>query len=504
MESPVILETLHIRKEFSGVVALDDVSIGVAKGEVHALLGENGAGKSTLIKILSGALVPTSGEVRLDGIAYAQLTPVLSQRLGISVIYQELALVPYLPVYENIFLGGELRSGLFVRKAAMIAGAKELLESLRIDLDPRVLVKELSIAQRQIVEIVKAVRRELRILIMDEPSASLTTTEVEAMFGLIGRLKAQGRTIIYISHRIEELFRISDRITVLRDGRYIDTVRTPEVTRKQLVSLMVGRDLVEQFPRRSRSLGDVALEVKGLNAGGFLTDIALSVRKGEILGIAGLVGAGRTTLARILFGADSVESGEIVLGGRRTRLGSPAEAIRAGVALIPEDRKEQGVLLKMSVLHNITLPSVKSISRFLFISDRKDRAVAALYISRLRIKTPTVGQAVMNLSGGNQQKIVIAKWLATNVNVLVLDEPTRGIDVGAKQEIYELMNELAADGMALIMISSEMPELIGMSDRIIVMREGSIAGELSKDEVSQEKILHLASSGDTTEAEDES
>ncbi|MGI6777818.1 MAG: sugar ABC transporter ATP-binding protein [Acetivibrionales bacterium] len=499
MSDKKILELKGITKEYPGVLALDNVSMDFNKGEVHALLGENGAGKSTLIKVLSGAIIPNRGEIVFEGDTYGYMTPALAQKLGIGVIYQEFNLVPSLSVADNIFLGDEIRKGIIRDRKQMMKKSEELLSSLKINISPAALISDLSVAYRQIVEIVKAVSKNVKVLIMDEPSAPLTNNEVEAMFELIKRLKSQGVTIIYISHRIEELFRISDRVTVLRDGQYICTKNTSDTNRTELISLMVGRPLTEQYPERNSDIGDIMLEVKGLNAGGLLKDINFQVKKGEILGISGLVGAGRTELARAIFGADEIESGEIYIEGQKINIKSPKEAIKHGIALIPEDRKQQGLLLEMSVAHNITFANIKEMCKNTIISIKKEKELVDDSILKLRIKTPSAAQRVKNLSGGNQQKVVLAKWLAAYSRIMIFDEPTRGIDVGSKHEIYMLMNQLANEGKAIIMISSELPELLGMADRILVMHEGEITGELSKEEATQDSIMNLASGKNTIE-----
>lgn len=492
MESEFVLELKNITKTYPGVVALNDVSIGFKPGEIHALLGENGAGKSTLIKAISGAIVPDSGQIIVDGKQYAQLTPHISRSLGIGAIYQEFNLVPYLSAAENIFLGNPIRNGIQINMKEMVNRSKELFKSLNIDLNPLTPVKELTVAYQQIVEIAKAVSQNVKVLIMDEPSAPLTNNEVVAMFELVKRLKERGVTIIYISHRLEELFEISDRVTVMRDGQYIDTKNTRETSRKELISLMVGRELTESYPSKNIEPGEIALEVRNLSGNG-VRNISFAVKKGEILGFSGLVGSGRTELVRAIFGADPIESGEIFLEGKKVTIKSPSDAIQLGIGLIPEDRKQQGVILGMSVKENISFAHIRRITSLTIINRKKENDLVSKFKDSLSIKTPTLSQKVKNLSGGNQQKVVLAKWLATNSKVLIFDEPTRGIDVGAKQEIYKLMCRLAEEGKAIIMISSEMPELLGMADRITVICEGRIVGELGKGEATQDGILDLAS-----------
>jgi len=467
--------------------------VSFSEGEVHALLGENGAGKSTLIKVLSGAIQPDSGDIIIDDISYSQMSPSLAQKLGIGVIYQEFNLVPSLTVAENIFLGNEICKGISVDKKKMWEEARKILKSLEVEIDPDTPVRELSIAYQQIVEITKSISKNVRILVMDEPTAPLTSTEVEALFALVKKLVSQNVTIIYITHRIEELFEISDRITILRDGNYIDTRDTESAARDELISLMVGRPLTEQYPKREHKVGQTVLEVKGLCTHSLLRDICFSVKQGEVLGISGLVGAGRTELARAIFAADEITSGEIFLHGRHITFTSPTQAIKQGLALIPEDRKNQGLLLNMDVAQNITITNIKKVSPFGVVRKKIERKLAGEYVDKLRIKTPNLSQITVNLSGGNQQKVVLAKWLASQASVYLFDEPTRGIDVGAKYEIYTLMNQLVEQGNAVIMISSELPEILGMSDRILVMSQGRIAGELSREEADQDTIMRLAS-----------
>lgn len=489
MES--ILGFEHVTKQYPGVLALDDITTSFEPGLVHAFLGENGAGKSTLIKVLSGAISPDSGIIRIFGKDYPRLNPHLSQSLGIEVIYQELNLVPQLTIAENIFLGHEKRNGPFLRRSEMNKEAAVILSRLGIDINPTLSVGTLSIAYMQLVEIAKAVSRDARILVMDEPTAPLTAKEVGTLFTLIRSLKARGVTILYISHRMEELFELSDTVTVLRDGQCIAKLPTKDAERGALIDLMVGRSLHEEYPRKLYPVCEEVLEVSGLNSSK-VHDVSFHLCKGEILGIAGLVGAGRTELARLLFGADRHDAGEILIDGKSVRIDSPMDGIRNGIALIPEDRKNQGLLLDLMIRHNISLPSIRTLSSGLFINRQKEKNASEAFIKSLRIKTPGDSVITKNLSGGNQQKIVIAKWLGTNSKILIFDEPTRGIDVGAKQEIYHLMHDLASQGLGIIMISAEMPELLGMADRILVMRNGKIAGQLMKEEATQNAILELA------------
>ena len=493
MDEKPLLEISGISKVFPGVQALDNVSMSFRKGEVHALLGENGAGKSTFIKILTGAQPPSSGTIRFDGREYASFTPMQAKQLGLSAIYQEFNLFPHLDISENIFYGRELKKGIFRDKKKMDQLTAQYCKDMGIELDPRTLVKDLGVAQQQIVEIVKSVSTQARVLIMDEPSAPLTNREVEAMFRIVRRLKANGVTIIYISHRLEELFEICDRVSVMRDGKYILTDEMSNMTREKLIAAMVGRELGESYPQTQGSSSEVVLDVSNLS-NDRLHNISFQLKKGEILGISGLVGAGRTELARALFGADPVTSGQIKRDNRTVKLKNPRDAIANRIGLLPEDRKQSGLILDLSIRENITFGILRTLSGASFIKSNRERTLCDKLIRDLQIKTPGMEQKAGNLSGGNQQKVVIAKWLASDCDILIFDEPTRGIDVGAKQEIYVLLKTLTEQGKSIIMISSEMPELIGMSNRILVMREGNIAGELARSEFSQEKILELASS----------
>ena len=485
----------NLTKSFPGVKALSDASIEFYPGEVHALLGENGAGKSTLCKMLAGAYAPDSGSIIVDGVEYKSFTPAGAKKAGIGIIYQEFNLVPALSAYENIFLGKELHKGVMLDRAGMIEKTNEIFRRLKIKLDPAKPVKELSIAYQQLIEIGKAIYENARILIMDEPTAPLTEQEVSVLFEIIRDLKRQGITIIYISHRLEELFELSERVTVMCDGRVVKTLDTAQTDRRELVSLMVGRELGENYPDKKGEASDqIAMRVEGLNTGK-LKDVSFALHRGEVLGFAGLVGSGRTEVARAVFGADPRLSGDIFVNGKRVNVKSPADAIRAGVCLIPEDRKGQGVHLRMSVRDNITLPRIRSLSKCMIVQRGQETELIDRYIHALEIKTPSDAQLANNLSGGNQQKVVLSKWLAANCDIMILDEPTRGIDVGAKQEIYQLIDRLRSEGKAIIMISSELPELIGMSDRILVMYEGKINGSLSGAEITQSAILELASGG---------
>jgi len=492
------LEMRNISKQYPGVRALDDVSLSVEVGEIHALLGENGAGKSTMMKILAGAQSKDSGEILLNGAPVQIDSPQKAMSLGISIIYQEFNLVPYLSAGENIYLGREPRAAIpgFVDFKKLYADAQAVLDKLGVKIDARAPVNTLSVAGQQMVEIAKATSKKSKIIVMDEPSATLTDHELRALFRLMLQLKSEGVSIVYISHRLEEIVEVCDRATIMRDGHHVATKDVKDLTREEIIRLMVGRELKDAIPKVPAEQGDIALEVKHLTRKGVLNDISFTVRKGEVLGIAGLVGAGRTETARVIFGADPMDSGSIEVFGKPVRIRSPQDAIKHGIGLVTEDRKQQGLVLGMVVRENTTLANLDFLSSLGFIRRGEERQVAEKYKTDLAIKTPTIEQTVHNLSGGNQQKVVLAKWLFTGSKILIFDEPTRGIDVGAKSEIYKLMNELAKNGVAIIMISSELPEVLGMSDRILVMHEGRLTGELSRAEATQEKIMHLATGGE--------
>lgn len=493
MEERVVLEFKNIHKEYPGVHALNNVSFNLIAGEVHALVGENGAGKSTLIKTCSGATHQSSGVIVIDGHEYTKLSPSLSRKCGIGVIYQEFNLINELSIAENVFLGRPIRKGLIIDRKRMNNRTSELFEQLGIRIDPRTLVKNLTTGYQQLVEIIKALSMNTHILIMDEPSASLTNTELDFLFSTILRLKKEGVSIIYISHRLDEVFKISDRITVLRDGEHVGTVFTKETSRNQLVKMMVGRELNETYPRRKAQCNaETILEVQNLCGNG-LKNVSLSVQRGEIVGLGGLIGAGRTELAELLFGVVKPTAGSILIRGKPIRIANARDAIDKGIALAPEDRKKQGILLHLSVSDNISLPILSRITKLGVIKKRKERQIVNTFRETLRIKTPNTQQKLKNLSGGNQQKVVLAKWLAAEPDIIIFDEPTRGIDVGAKHEIYEIIDQLAKSGKAIIMISSDMAELIGISDRIYVLAEGRITGCLLKKEFNQEVILEYAS-----------
>jgi ribose transport system ATP-binding protein len=494
MAEDIILQLENITKTYPGVVALNDVTLSVRRGEVHALVGENGAGKSTLIKTCSGAIIPDSGKITVDGKEIRKMSPNVSKENGIAVIYQEFNLVDELSAAENIFLGKAIRkNGITINRKAMEEKAAEMFKSLDINIDPRILVRNLTVAYQQLVEIAKAVSENARILIMDEPSAPLTNSETEKLFEMVDRLKASGVTIIYISHRLDEIFRLSDRVTIMRDGNKIETLNTAETDMAHLVTAMVGRQMTETYPARHTTIKDeVLLEVNDLSGNG-IRGVSFRVRRGEVLGFAGLIGAGRTELAELIFGARRRIGGKVVFRGTAIHPALPEDAIRAGIALVPEDRKRQGALLDIDIRSNISMAILRRLSRFFVVDRLTEQKIAEDFRVSIRIKTPDIYQKIKNLSGGNQQKVIIAKWLATGPELIILDEPTRGIDVGAKHEIYKLINELVESGKTILMISSEMEELIGLSDRIIVLAEGRITGEIARENFSQELIMSYAS-----------
>lgn len=492
----MILRIDSVTKDFPGVRALDKVSFDVLRGKVHALVGENGAGKSTLINIISGGLKPTKGVVCFNGKPVDFKHPVEAKRAGISVVHQELKMIGNLSVVENIFLGSlkyKRKLGINVIDwESMKKEAGELLSSLDFNIDLNMLVKELSLSKQQIVEICRALAHDSELIIMDEPSATLTDRELEVLFRIIKLLKEKGVTIIYISHRLDEIFEIADHLTILRDGQHISTCSVSEMDKHRLISLMVGRDVTDEYPLKQGTQGKEVLRVTGLTSKKRrLKDISFSLKKGEILGISGLVGAGRTEVAKILFGAYSKDSGEILLNGKNCECRNIQQAVRKSIALVPENRKQEGLVLDMQVQNNISMANFKNILTNHVLSKKKETSLAQKYVDILGISVPSMTSKTKNLSGGNQQKVVLAKWLAAESDVIIFDEPTRGIDVGAKAEIYKLMAELADQGKAIIMISSEMPELIGMSDRMIVMHEGRVMGELEKSEFSQERIMGM-------------
>ncbi|MDO5134469.1 MAG: sugar ABC transporter ATP-binding protein [Eubacteriales bacterium] len=489
-----ILELKNISKYYPGVRALNQVSLSVRKGEIHALVGENGAGKSTLIKTCSGAITPSEGEIIVNGRSFQEMTPKLSEQNGIGVIYQEFNLVGDLSVAENIFLGRAIRKGIVVDQKAMEQEAKKILDSLHMNIDPKTMVKKLSVGYQQMVEIAKAMSQNARILIMDEPSAPLTSAEVKNMFEVVDLLKKNGVSIIYISHRLDEIFQLSDRITVLRDGEYVTTLNTCDTNKDELVKYMVGRQLKEIYPARNKECikDEVVFEARNVSGNGD-EDISFKIHRGEVLGLGGLVGAGRTEFSEMMFGIVPKSSGHFYIKGKEVSPSSPRDAIQLGIGLVPEDRKAKGALLGLSITENINMPTYRKISKGSVIDKKRERSIAEKYKGEISIKTPNLEQKVKNLSGGNQQKVILAKWLAADSELLIFDEPTRGIDVGAKQEIYTLINTLVEQGKAVLMISSEMEELMGMSDRILILAEGRASGELKKEEFDQELIMKYAS-----------
>lgn len=489
-----LLEMRDITKRFPGVVALDGVDFELEKGEVHVLLGENGAGKSTLIKILAGAYRPDEGEISLDGEPVVISSATEAQERGISTIYQEFNLVPQLSVAENIFLGRQPRRFGIVDRRKMRDEARKLLERMKVRVEPDALVSALGVAQKQMVEIAKALSLNARILIMDEPTASLSGQEVERLFEIVRGLKEEEVAMIFISHHLEEVAEIGDRVTVLRDGKVVDQVpATTELS--ELVRMMVGRSVEAQFPRRRPEIGEVLLEVKNLSRERVLEEVSFYLRAGEVVGVAGIVGAGRTELARAIFGADPVNSGEVWVEGRRMERGDPREAKRRGMGFVTEDRQGQGIVPPLSVAENLGLASLERSTSVGLVDRRGQREQARKMIENLNIRTPGPEQEIRYLSGGNQQKVVIGKWLLAYSKVLIMDEPTRGIDVGAKVEIYELMNELTENGAGILMISSDLPEVLGMCDRILVMSGGRITGELSAAEANGENVMEHATRG---------
>ena len=492
-ETPV-LELRGIRKAFSGLVALHDATLTLRAGSVHALVGENGAGKSTLIKVLAGVYTPDEGEILLDGRPVSFANPAQARDAGVAVIYQEPTLFPDLSVAENIFMGRHPRDPRLrrIQWAELHRAVAELLGQVGLHLDPRERVRGLSVADQQLVEVAKALSLHARVLVMDEPTASLTPGEVERLFGIVNRLRDQGVAIVFIGHRLEEIFAVSDRITVLRDGQYVGSYDTAALDPPKVVSLMVGRALNTLYEREHGDLGPVALRVAGLGRAGVFEDISFEVRRGEIVGLAGLVGAGRSEVARAIFGIDPLDAGEVWLDGRSVRFSSARAAVSAGLAYVPEDRQAQGLILPLPIAHNVTLPLLREMARGGLLQPRKERHLAEEYGRRLRLRARSVRQPARDLSGGNQQKVVLAKWLATRPHVLILDEPTRGIDVGAKAEVHRLMGELAAAGLAILMISIELPEILAMSDRILTMREGRLVGEFARDEATPERVMAAA------------
>ena len=487
-----IMKIENITKKYPGVLALDNVSFEIKRGEVHALMGENGAGKSTLIKVISGAIAPDSGRICFEGQTYQKMTTALSSSLGISVIYQEFNLVPSMSVLENMFLGQKVGSRIGPDRKKMRALALDAFRQLGVTINPDVMVSSLSTAQQQIVEIARSLCHDLKLIFMDEPTATLAMAETRRLFSIINKLRSQGITIIYISHRMEEVFELADSITILRDGRHINTCPMAGLERKDIIRMMVGRELNESYPTRNVAIGEPVLELDRLSGNGD-HDISFTLHRGEILGLAGLIGAGRTELAKLIYGAAKRTGGAMRVKGVEVHPRTPGQALKLGIGLIPESRKTEGVFLDFSIRWNINIQALPLKSKFSVMDKKALAEQAAEMEKRFSIKTPSLDQLVKNLSGGNQQKTALAKAIAADTDIIIFDEPTRGIDVGTKQEIYRLMNEMVARGVSIIMISSEMEELIGMSDRIIVLHEGRMTGELLPGEYSQDRILELAS-----------
>ena len=489
-----LLSAEGIRKEFPGVLALDDVSFHLKRGTVHALMGENGAGKSTLMKILAGIYIPDQGEVRLKGVDIRLKSPLDALENGIAMIHQELNLMPFMTVAENIWIRREPKNRFgLVDHAEMSRKTEELFQRLNIAIDPEIQVRELSVASRQMVEIAKAVSYNSDVLIMDEPTSALTEREVAHLFQIIRDLRAQGIGIVYITHKMNELFEIADEFSVFRDGKYIGTHASTDVTRDDIIRMMVGREITQMFPKEEVPIGETVLSVKDLSLNGVFSNVSFDVRAGEILGVAGLVGSGRSNVAETIFGVTPASSGTIELFGKKTEISSPAAAIRHGMAFLTEDRKDTGCLLILSVLENMQVAVLHDkFVRGGFVQEGSIEQACEEMARKLRVKTPNLDERIENLSGGNQQKALIGRWMLTNPRILILDEPTRGIDVGAKAEIHRLVTEMARNGVAVIMISSEMPEVLGMSDRIMVMHEGRVTGFLNRADATQVKVMELA------------
>jgi ABC-type sugar transport system ATPase subunit len=505
-ENHAYLRMQGISKSFPGVQALKSVDFSVARGEIHALVGENGAGKSTLMKVLTGALLGDEGQIILDDKPVEITSPGDAQQLGISMIHQELSLIPYLTVGQNIFLGREPRARVatFIDWPQLYSQAQVLLDQLNVNVDSRASVQDLSIAQRQMVEVAKALSFDADLIAMDEPTSSLTDRETEILFQVMRTFKERGISIIFISHRLEEIFEIADRITVLRDGETIGSADAGYLDVDQVVRMMVGRQLGELYPKGEFEHGEIVLEAVGLLDGRELYPVDVSLHSGEILGIAGLAGAGRTALAETLFGVRPAVKGQIKIAGRAVPIKHPGQAIRLGMGFVPEDRKLQGLFLNMAVRENVVISALPEVSRFSFINFLQADKLAQEFVEKLKIRTPSVKQLIRNLSGGNQQKVIIARWLTLKPRILILDEPTRGIDVATKAEIHALMDQLAKDGVAVMMVSSDLPEVLGVSDRILVMRAGRIVAEFSRQEATQDNIMHAATGGRKNNAQQHS
>jgi inositol transport system ATP-binding protein len=487
-----ILEMREMVKHFPGVKAVDNVTLNVRPGTVHALIGENGAGKSTMMKILAGEHYPDGGEIYFEGKKVDITNTKDAFDIGVSTIYQELNLVNEMTIAENMFLGREPLKGIFVDHNYIYQETEQYLKNIGLNFNPRTKLKELTVANQQMVEIAKGLNRNAKLIILDEPTSAISDTEVDTLFKLINELKAKGITFIYISHKLDEIFTISDEVTVMRDGGWVDTVPTKDLNKDKLISLMVGRELTNLFPKIEVDVGDVVFEAKGLTRGKAFQDVSFDLRRGEILGVAGLIGAGRTETARAIFGLDQLDSGSLVLDGKPFVAKHPIDAIQRGIAYVPEDRKYLGLCVDRPILENITLTNLETYSKYGLLNTKQMTIESDEIGKQLQIKMASLNVPAKNLSGGNQQKVVLAKWLIRNLKVLILDEPTRGIDVGAKSEIHKLMSQFASEGMAIIMISSELPEILGMSDRVLVMHEGKVGGILSREEATQENIMHLA------------
>lgn len=490
-----IIELSSITKQFGAVHALRGVNLSLYASEVHALVGENGAGKSTLVKILAGIHRPDSGTMKFGGEAVELRSPTQAQALGIAVVQQEPMLFPDLDVAENVFMGRHPRDRFGrVDWKRMYREVDQLLASLDVSLSSHAPVQGLSVAEQQLVEIAKALSLQARVLVLDEPTAALSAHEVDELFAIVRQLRERGVAILFVSHRLEEVFAIADRLTVFRDGTHIITAPVREITTDEIIKHMVGRELSNLFPKGEAEIGEVVMEVRHLTRPGVFADVSFQLRRGEILGFAGLVGAGRTEVARVLFGIDRAASGEVWLKGKQVRIRSPRQAMANGIAYVPEDRHSQGLVMSFSIASNVTLPILQQVSRLGLIDPRREQKVASDYSSQLRVRSTGVDQLVSALSGGNQQKVVLGKWLATDPSVLILDEPTRGIDVGAKAEVHRIISELAASGLAIILISSELPEVLAMADRVLVLHEGSVTGTFSRSEATQERVM-LAATG---------
>ncbi|MEK4629172.1 MAG: sugar ABC transporter ATP-binding protein [Solibacillus sp.] len=493
-----MIEMSSISKAFSGNVVLKDVQFELKPGEIHALMGENGAGKSTMMKILTGIYERDAGVIKVDGKEVHFKSPKEAEALGIAVIHQELNILPDLSVTENLFLGKEKTYPVFgiLKKKEMHNEAKQLLAKLGLNMDPSTRAGDLSVGKQQIIEIAKAIASDAKYIIMDEPTAALTDREIETLFVTINELKAKGISFVYISHRMEEIFAICDRITILRDGTYVGVRDIKSTSFDEIVAMMVGRELGERFPDRNVVIGDVKLSVKNLCSTGSFSDVSFDLHKGEILAVAGLMGAGRTEVAQALFGYRKISSGEIYIDNKPVKITSPIEAMKQKIGFVTEDRKTQGLVLDFSIKENIMLANLEKGSKSGVILPKLENQMVTKYIEQLRIRTSSADLAAKSLSGGNQQKVVIAKWLGTNPEILILDEPTRGVDIGAKKEIYQIMNNLAEAGVSILMISSELPEVIGMADRVLVMQEGKVTGMVQKDNMTQENIMHYATGGE--------